>query len=145
MKPIQLISPVDGSVWLERQPLSREDAFAAAARAKAAQKGWAARPLEERIALVKAGVAKLMDIKDTLVEELAWQMGRPVRFGPGELRGFTERATHMIAIAAAALAPLEPAPRPGFRRFIQRVICVERKRYGYRTLRKGWRQYIRIE
>ena len=37
MKPIQLISPVDGSVWLERSPVSRDDAFAAAARAKAAQ------------------------------------------------------------------------------------------------------------
>ena len=79
--PIQLISPADGSVYAERMPLTRDAAMAAAACARAAQKGWAARPLAERIALVKAGVAKLMEIKDTLVEELAWQMGRPTRFG----------------------------------------------------------------
>ncbi|MES2815932.1 MAG: aldehyde dehydrogenase family protein, partial [Pseudomonadota bacterium] len=59
MKPIQLISPVDGSVYAERMPLSQAAAEAVVARARAAQKPWAARPLEERIALVKAAVAKL--------------------------------------------------------------------------------------
>ena len=73
MKPIQLISPVDGSVYAERMPLTPEEATAAAARARAAQKGWAARPLDERIALVKAGVQKLNEMKDRVVEELAWQ------------------------------------------------------------------------
>ena len=62
MKPIQLISPVDGSVYAERMPRSLDAAQAAAARARAAQKGWAARPLTERIALVKAGVAKLNEM-----------------------------------------------------------------------------------
>ena len=53
MKPIQLISPVDGSVYAERTPLTPEAAASMVARAKAAQKPWAARPLAERIALVK--------------------------------------------------------------------------------------------
>ena len=39
MKPIQLISPVDGSVYAERMPLSLGAAQAMAVRAKAAQKG----------------------------------------------------------------------------------------------------------
>ena len=43
-----------------------------AARAKAAQKPWAARSLEDRIALVKAGVAKLNTMTDVVVEEIAW-------------------------------------------------------------------------
>ena len=34
---------------------------------------------------------------DEIVPELAWQMGRPVRYGGGEMRGFEERARHMIA------------------------------------------------
>ena len=59
MTAIKLISPVDGSVYAERTPLAPDAARSMAARAKVAQKGWAARPLEERIALVKAGVAKL--------------------------------------------------------------------------------------
>ena len=81
MKPIQLISPVDGRVYAERTPLSPTEALAVVARAKAAQKPWAARPLEERIALVKAGVAKLNTMTDVVVEEIAWQMGRPTRYG----------------------------------------------------------------
>jgi acyl-CoA reductase-like NAD-dependent aldehyde dehydrogenase len=64
----------------------RDAADAAVARAKAAQKAWAARPLAERIALVKAGVARLTAMKETVVEELAWQMGRPIRYG-GEWAG----------------------------------------------------------
>lgn len=103
-KPISLISPVDGSTYATRTPLSRPDAEACAARARAAQKAWAARPLDERIALVKDGVAELDKIKDTLVEELAWQMGRPTRYG-GEFGGVHDRTNYMAEIAATALAP----------------------------------------
>ena len=102
MTPIQLISPVDGSVYAERMPLARDAAFAMAARAKAAQPAWAARPLAERIALVKAAVAALNAMAPRVVEELAWQMGRPVRYGAGELRGFEERA-RLVASAAPGM------------------------------------------
>ncbi len=47
-------------------------------------------------------------------------MGRPIRYGAGELRGFEERARHMIAIAGDALANHVPAAKEGFTRFIQR-------------------------
>ena len=33
-------------------------------------------------------------------------MGRPVRYGGGEMRGFAERARYMVAIAHEALADL---------------------------------------
>ncbi|MBA4351442.1 MAG: aldehyde dehydrogenase, partial [Rhodobacter sp.] len=104
MKPIQLISPVDGSVYLERMPLSADAAKAAVARAKSAQKAWAARPLADRIALVKAGVKNLNDMSAVIVEELAWQMGRPTRFG-GEFGGVNARTDYMSDIAAKTLAP----------------------------------------
>ncbi|MEO8241148.1 MAG: aldehyde dehydrogenase family protein, partial [bacterium] len=104
MKPIQLISPVDGSVFAERMPLTPDAATAMVARARAAQKPWAARPLAERIALVKAGVAKLNEMKDQVVEEIAWQMGRPTRFG-GEFGGVNARTDYMAEIAAQTLAP----------------------------------------
>lgn len=137
MKPIQLISPVDGSVYAERIPLSREAAVAAAARAKAAQKGWAARPLAERISLVKAGVAKLIEKKDVLVEELAWQMGRPTRFG-GEFGGVNDRTNYMSDIAASALAPHIIEDSDKFRRYLARdplgaVLIVAPWNYPYLT------------
>src|SRR3546814_4819830 len=73
-----------------------------------------------------------------IVPELAWQMGRPVRFGPGELRGFEERARHMIEIASAALSPVDPSPQEGFRRWIARdplgvVMVVAPWHYPYLT------------
>lgn len=119
MKPIQLISPVDGRVYAERTPLSAEAAHAAAARARAAQKAWAARPLDERIALVRAGVAKLNDMKDVVVEELAWQMGRPTRFG-GEYGGVNARTDYMAEIAAEVLAPKIVEDSNAFRRYLAR-------------------------
>ncbi|MFN4170845.1 MAG: aldehyde dehydrogenase family protein [Pseudorhodobacter sp.] len=120
MKPIQLISPVDGSVRAERMPLTREAAEAAVAKARAAQSAWAARPLEERIALVKGGVAKLNEMKDVLVEELAWQMGRPTRYG-GEFGGVNDRTDYMASIAAETLAPQLVEDSDRFRRILTRA------------------------
>ncbi|MDO9637092.1 MAG: aldehyde dehydrogenase family protein [Pseudotabrizicola sp.] len=119
MKPIQLISPVDGRVYAERMPLTPDAAQAAVARARAAQKPWAARPLEERIALVRAGVARLNEMKDVIVEELAWQMGRPTRFG-GEFGGVNARTDYMAEIAAETLAPKVVEDSDTFRRYLAR-------------------------
>ena len=121
MKPIKLISPVDGSVHIERLPLSSEAARAAVARAKSAQGPWAARPRSERIALVKAGIAKLTAMKEILPGELAQQMGRPVRYGAGELGGVNARTDYMAEIAAEALAPVVIEDSDTFRREIHRV------------------------
>jgi acyl-CoA reductase-like NAD-dependent aldehyde dehydrogenase len=119
MKPIQLISPVDGRVYAERIPLAQDAAIAAAKAAKAAQNAWAARPLAERIALVKAGVARLNAMKDQVVEELAWQMGRPTRFG-GEYGGVNARTEYMCEIAKKTLAPQMVEDSPAFRRYLAR-------------------------
>jgi acyl-CoA reductase-like NAD-dependent aldehyde dehydrogenase len=59
-------------------------------------------------------------MSDDIVPELAWQMGRPVRFGAGEVKGFAERARYMIGIADEALAPIDPGPKAGFKRAISR-------------------------
>ncbi len=100
---IKLISPVDGSVYAEREPLTLAQAKDAVARAKAAQMLWAERPLADRMALVKAGLVALNGMKDRMVQELAWQMGRPVRYG-GEFGGMNERSEYMLSIAETALA-----------------------------------------
>ena len=119
MKPIQLISPVDGSVYAERTPLSFEAAEAAVTRAKAAQKAWAARPLEQRIALVKTAVAKLNTMTEVVVEEIAWQIGRPTRYG-GEFGGVNARTDYMASIAAKTLAPEMVEDNDMFRRYLAR-------------------------
>ena len=105
MTTLQCISPIDGEVYATRPVLSAPQARAAAARARAAQKAWAARPLQERIDLVLAGVAGIGRTTRRMVEELAHQMGRPIRYG-GEFGGFNERAGYMASIAEEALADM---------------------------------------
>jgi acyl-CoA reductase-like NAD-dependent aldehyde dehydrogenase len=117
---IRCISPIDGSVYAERETLSTDAAQAVVARAKTAQTEWAARPLADRIALVQAGVAAVGAMNDDIVPEIAWQMGRPVRYG-GEFGGFNERASHMADIAVDALADIVVEDSDAFRRVIKRV------------------------
>jgi len=117
---IKCISPIDGSIYAERPTLSRSDADAAVTRAKIAQKKWNMHPIKERIELVKAGVAAIGAMNAEIVPEIAWQMGRPIRYG-GEFGGFNERASYMADIAIDALAPIEIENSNNFRRVIKRV------------------------
>lgn len=117
---LKCVSPIDGSVFAERAMLAREAAFEAAARARAVQAEWAARPLQERIDLVMAGVAAVGTMNDEIVPELAHMMGRPVRYG-GEFGGFNERASHMAEIAEDALADIVVGEDETFKRYIKRI------------------------
>ncbi|MHC2296950.1 aldehyde dehydrogenase family protein [Rhizobium mongolense] len=137
MTMIQCISPVDGSVYAERSALSLEAAKDVVARARKAQRAWAKRPLEERVQLVLKGVARLNEMSDLVVPELAWQMGRPVKYG-GEYRGFNERSNYVASIAADALAPLVVEESDTFERRIEReahgvVFVIAPWNYPYMT------------
>lgn len=136
-RTVKCISPIDGSLYAERPVLSRDEASAAVAHAKDAQRDWAARPLEDRIDLVRAGVARVGEMNDVIVQELAWQMGRPVRYG-GEFSGFNERASHMADIAADALASIVVEDSSAFERRILRephgvVMVIAPWNYPYMT------------
>ncbi|MQW87436.1 aldehyde dehydrogenase family protein [Sinorhizobium saheli] len=137
MTMIQCISPVDGSVYAERPAMPLERAKDAVARARLAQKGWAKRPLDERVKLVLAGVARLNEMVDEVVPELAWQMGRPVRYG-GEFKGFNERSNYVASIAADALKPIVVEESDRFERRIERephgvVFVIAPWNYPYMT------------
>ena len=118
-KILQCISPVDGSVYAERSVLDLQAAEAAISSAGEAQRQWAARPLFERIDLVRAGVARLSEMNDEAVSELAWMMGRPVRYG-GEFGGVRERAGYMADIAQETLKPIIVEASGAFERRIVR-------------------------
>ncbi|MCY6382310.1 aldehyde dehydrogenase family protein [Hoeflea prorocentri] len=136
-KTIQCISPIDGTVYAERTPLTPEEARAVVGKAKAAQAEWASRPLAERIDCVMKAVAFIGETTDRMVDELARQMGRPVRYG-GEFGGFEERAHYMASIAEDALAPIVIEGSEAFLRKIERephgtVLVVAPWNYPYMT------------
>ncbi len=118
---LQTISPVDGSVYVERDLAGAAEIDAALNAAVRAQKAWQETPVEERQAILGKAVDAFLAHGDEIAEELTWQMGRPVSQTPGEVRGFEERARHMIAIAPRALADIRPDPISGMNRFIRRV------------------------
>jgi len=135
---IRCVSPVDGRVYAERIAPSEAHIAASLASARAAQREWRRVSVPERARFCLAAIDAMLAMRDEIPEELAWQMGRPVRYGAGELRGFEERARYMISIAEEALAPIDPGPKEGFRRWIARdplgvVLVVAPWNYPYLT------------
>ncbi|MFO1170273.1 MAG: aldehyde dehydrogenase family protein [Hyphomicrobiaceae bacterium] len=118
---IKITSPVDNSVYAERPVASDAEIDKALDVARNAQASWRRTSLAERAKVLTAAVAKMQSMQGDIAKELAWQMGRPVRFGAGEIaRGFTERAEYMTAIAPQALADIDAGAKDGFKRFIRR-------------------------
>jgi len=120
MSTIQCISPVDGSVYVERPTASSEEIQRVLDAAEAAQKSWKSTPVAERMALCSKAVDAFVAHCDEIAEELTWQMGRPISQAPGEVAGFEERARYMIEIADSALADITPEAKDGFTRYIRR-------------------------
>lgn len=138
--PVQkTISPVDGSVYVERTLAEAEAIESALNLAVSAQKEWRKTALSERESICRKAVEYFLDHADEIGAELTWQMGRPIRYTANEIRkGFQERANYMISIAGKALADVEVAEIPGFKRFIRRdplgvVFVVAPWNYPYLT------------
>ncbi len=138
MHHVRCVSPVDGRVYAERVTASEAHVAGAVKAAREAQKEWRRLSVDQRAGYCSAAVEAMLAMGDEIPAELAWQMGRPIRYGAGELKGFAERARHMIAIAAEALAPLDPGPKDGFKRWIARdplglVLTIAPWNYPYLT------------
>lgn len=112
---LELRSPVDGSLYAEREPLSPAGVGLMLAHAQAAQGRWREVPLARRAEIIERAYAQLELQADTLAIELAWQIGRPVRHGAGEIVRSAERARHMLGLAGTATAEIDVGPRRSIR------------------------------
>ncbi len=132
------VSPVDGSIYVSR-PLANDSEIAAAVTgASSAQPAWRQMPIAERAAFCRRAIAVFEANKDAIAEEICWQMGRPIRYAPGEIDGLAERGHHMIDIAEQALAPIILPEKSGFDRYIKReplgtVLVIAPWNYPYLT------------
>src|SRR5260221_6627289 len=94
------VSPVDGSVYVERPLAGDRDIENALAQAVTAQAKWRQVPVAERAAIVRRMVEWCVARAYVLGEELTRQMGRPIAYTPNEIRrGFQERALYIAGIA----------------------------------------------
>lgn len=137
MPKLSCISPVDGTVLVERETQSVEQVQQLLSVASKAQKAWARRPLAERTMIIGKAVQALEAANDEIVDEIARMMGRPVRYG-GEIGGVRERAEYMLSIAESALAPVVIEDSSAFRRLMEKepvgaVLVIAPWNYPYLT------------
>jgi acyl-CoA reductase-like NAD-dependent aldehyde dehydrogenase len=116
----QTISPIDGSVYVERQNASPAEIEQALTDAARVQIEWRNLSIAERAAYCSRLVDAFVADRERIASELTWQMGRPIRHSPNEVNGFEERARYMIGIAESALSDIQIEPKTGFTRFICR-------------------------
>jgi acyl-CoA reductase-like NAD-dependent aldehyde dehydrogenase len=118
---LRTVSPVDGRIYVERPLEAAAGIERALESAVRAQMAWAALPLASRCKMLSRAVDAFVAKGAEIATEITWQMGRPIRHAPGEIRGFEERARYMLSVAATALAPVDPGEKIGFKRQIKRV------------------------
>lgn len=101
----QVISPVDGSMYAERSRPSQTEIEQALVNASGARSTWRETPLEVRIDFCQKILEYLLQNVSSIAEEITWQMGRPVKYTPYEIKGgLKERVEYMISIAEESLS-----------------------------------------
>ena len=98
------LNPADGSLI---QELAEDDARAIGqkfVRAREAQQQWAARPLAERLPVVRRFTAEIARRAEGLAKTLTSEMGKPIRQSRNELTALAERLDFFIEKTTAALA-----------------------------------------
>lgn len=114
------ISPIDGREVVRRAYADDAQVARALEQARQVQRAWQALSIAERGRIVSAAVDSFVAAREEIARAITIQMGRPLRYTPGEVGGFESRARHMIAIAEQALAPIRVPEQSGFTRFISR-------------------------
>ncbi|KAF8909128.1 hypothetical protein BGZ58_005998, partial [Dissophora ornata] len=120
---LSIITPVDSSVYATVQISSSEKVQASVEFATKAQKTWKKTPLKQRVEMARRFLDILGSRKDELAKELTMQMGRPLRYTPGEIKGTQDRGKYMVDVAEEALKDVEvhEAGLEGkFKRFIRK-------------------------
>lgn len=131
-------TPVDSSVYAVRELASAQQIAQALETSSAAASLWRNTSIAERAAICHRMVDAFVANKQSIAEEITWQMGRPISQAPGEVDGFAERARYMIDIAETALAPIQLPQKPGVVRYIEKaprglVLVVAPWNYPYLT------------
>ena len=138
MPDIVCISPVDGREVVRRPSSSAAEIEAAVAAARKAQAEWKRVPSRSAGKILSKAVDAMLAMRAEVGPELAWQMGRPVRYG-GErawrLRGTRARHDRDGRERARRIVP---EPKAGFKRYIARepvgiVLTVAPWNYPYLT------------
>lgn len=140
---IQVTSPFTGKPVGEAPSSSRADVLAAVARAREAQPAWAARPLAERVALLRRFQEILLDEREAVARLVTQETGKPLVESLG---------VDVLAALDATKWACENAPRVlkaqklrlGNPLFLGRVSHVERAPLGVVGIISPWNYPLAI-
>jgi acyl-CoA reductase-like NAD-dependent aldehyde dehydrogenase len=118
---LKTISPIDGRIYVERPLATAAGVDRSLDLAQHAQPAWNSVPLPIRCEILGDAVNAFVAKASEIAAEITWQIGRPIRHSPGEVRDFEERARYILNTAPPALFALQPSDEPGLRRRLKRV------------------------
>lgn len=101
---MKIFNPADGSLVRELPEDATETVAARYAAARAAQPAWAARPITQRIAVLRSFKARVAERSDELARTLTREMGKPIRQSHNELNALAGRIDFFLDHSEAALA-----------------------------------------
>ena len=104
---LKTISPIDESLYVEREYASSNKIETTLSNASKAVDEWKNTDLKLRKQLISKFVQSFLLNHKEVEEELCRQMGRPLSQCAGEMRGFEERANYMIENSDKALEIVE--------------------------------------
>ncbi|UZE96621.1 aldehyde dehydrogenase family protein [Alkalimarinus alittae] len=135
---ITLHSPIDGREVAERTLASAEQISAAVDQATSAQQRWKRVALSERAEICHKAIDYFIQNQESIAHEITLQMGRPIQYAAGEVKGVEERGRYMIDVAEFALADQLVEENNSFNRFIRHeplgvVVTIAPWNYPYLT------------
>ena len=135
---LKTITPIDNTIYVERQYASNEDIEKTLSLSKKSFQGWSQTSLDERKKIISLFVENFLKNNEEIEEELCRQMGRPISQCSGEMRGFEERAHYMIEKSEEALQNIISKKDNEFDNFIAKeplgiVFIIAPWNYPYNT------------
>ena len=96
---LNTISPVDNQICSSNKQLSNNQINKIINDSVDSQKIWEDISLNERIDIMNNFLKEIENKKEFICNRLSIEMGRPIRYCYGEIKGLKERANYMISIA----------------------------------------------
>ena len=115
---LQTISPIDNSVYVERNFATNKDIENSLFNSKKAFESWRNTSLDDRKKIISLFVNNFLNNNKEIEEELCRQIGRPISQCSGEMKGFQERAEYMINKSEEALKNVISKKNSEFDNFI---------------------------
>lgn len=119
-REIQTISPATNQVVVKVQAASITQIQHVVERSTAAFEKFRNTSFEDRLKIVRDGLALIQQRKQQLADELTMQIGRPISYSAKEIETMQKRADYLIDIAQEALKDIPGTEEPGFRRFVRK-------------------------